>query len=204
VSCFALTPCTLLLSIGGASAHPHVWVTVKCRIIFDEGGSVTELLQSWSFDEMTSAFTTMVMTSRNGNFTREELAASAREQIVALSKHDFFTTVRVGNESQLSGTTSDYWLEFDGKLLTLHFSLPLNPAVPPAGLTVEIYDPSYFVDMRFADENPVEMILAPNGCASSIARQTWTQTANKIFVTCHGRRPTQDAHGSSRTRLDES
>src|SRR5690349_9242279 len=109
----------LLLSIGGASAHPHVWVTVKCRIIFDKGGSVTGLLQSWSFDEMASAFATMGMTSRNGNFTREELAASARAQIVALSKDDFFTTVRVGNARQQLGAASDYWLEFDGKVLTL-------------------------------------------------------------------------------------
>jgi ABC-type uncharacterized transport system substrate-binding protein len=182
-----LAACILLLSIGGASAHPHVWVTVKCRIIFDKGGSVTGLLQSWSFDEMVSAFATMGMTSRNGNFTREELAASARAQIVALSKDDFFTTVRVGNARQQLGAASDYWLEFDGKVLTLHFSLPADPALPPAALTVEIYDPSYFVDMRLADEKPVEMIQAPSGCTSSIARQTWTQTANKIFVTCQGR-----------------
>ena len=187
VVCRMLAACILLLFIGGASAHPHVWVILKCRIVFDEGGSVTGLLQSWSFDEMASAFTTMGMTSRNGALTREELEASAREQMVALSKHDFFTTVRVGNARQQLGTASDYWLEFDGRLLTLHFLLPASPAVPPAALTIEIYDPSYFVDMRFADESPVEMIQAPSGCAFSIARQTWTQTANKIFVTCPGR-----------------
>jgi ABC-type uncharacterized transport system substrate-binding protein len=183
----SLAACILLLFIEGASAHPHVWVTIKCGIVFDDSGSVSGLLYSWSFDEMASAFATMGMTSRNGAFTREELAASAREQIVALSKHDFFTTVRVGNAEQKLGTASDYWLEFDGKLLTLHFSLPVNPAVPPAALTVEIYDPSYFVDMRFANENPVELIQAPTGCTSAIARQTWTQPENKIFVTCHER-----------------
>jgi ABC-type uncharacterized transport system substrate-binding protein len=119
--------------------------------------------------------------------THEELAASAREQIGSLSKDGFFTTVRVGNARQQLGAASDYWLEFDGKLLTLHYLLPVTPAWPPAALTVEIYDPSYFVDMRFADESPVELIRAPNGCAPSIARQTWTQMANKIFVTCDGR-----------------
>jgi ABC-type uncharacterized transport system substrate-binding protein len=184
----SLAACILLLSIGGATAHPHVWVTMKCTIIFDGSGSVAGLQYSWSFDEMTSAFVTMGMTSKNDAFTRDELASSAREQIVALSKDDFFTSVRVGNAKQQLGTASDYWLEFDGKLLTLHFSLPVNPALPTAALAVEIYDPSYFVDMRFADENPVEMIHAPNGCSFSIARQTWTQTANKISVTCHGRR----------------
>jgi ABC-type uncharacterized transport system substrate-binding protein len=182
----SLAACILILSIGGASAHPHVWVTMKCRIIFNDSGLVTELLHSWSFDEMTSAFAMMGKKSRNDTLTREELAASAREQIVALSKHDFFTTLRVGNARHQLGNVSDYWLEFDGKLLTLHFSLAVNPALPPAALTVEIDDPSYFVDLRFAGENPVEMTRAPNGCVSSIARQTWTETANKIFVTCNG------------------
>jgi len=185
--CRSLVACILLLFIGGASAHPHVWVIMKCRIIFDEGGSVTGLQHSWSFDEMTSAFATIGMTSRNGAFTREELAASAREQISALSKENFFTTVRAGNARQALGNASDYWLEPDGKLLTLHFLLPVNAALTPAALTVEIYDPSYFVDMRFADESAVEMIHAPSGCVSSIVRQTWTQMANKIFVTCYGR-----------------
>src|SRR5215510_13273775 len=123
VVCRLLATYILILSIGGASAHPHVWVTMKCRIIFDDSGSVTGLLHSWSFDEMASAFATMGMTSRNGALTREELAASAREQIVSLSKDDFFTTVRVGNARQQLGAASDYWLEFDGKLLTLHFLL---------------------------------------------------------------------------------
>jgi ABC-type uncharacterized transport system substrate-binding protein len=183
----SLAACILLLFIEGASAHPHVWVTMKCGIVFDDSGSVSGLLYSWSFDEMASAFATMGMTSRSGVFTREELAASAREQIVALSKQNFFTTLRVGNTRQQLGSASDYWLESDGKLLTLHFSLPVSPALSRTAITVEIYDPSYFVDMRFADENPVEMIHAPDGCALSIARQTWTETMNKIIVTCNGR-----------------
>src|SRR5262249_27650132 len=149
VVCRLLATYILILSIGGASAHPHVWVTMKCRIIFDDSGLVTGLLHSWSFDEMTSAFAMMGKKSKNDAFTREELAVSAREQIVALSKQDFFTTLRVGDARHQLGNASDYWLEFDGKLLTLHFSLSLNPALPPTALTVDIYDPSYFVDLRF-------------------------------------------------------
>jgi ABC-type uncharacterized transport system substrate-binding protein len=64
--CRLLVVCILLLFIGGASAHPHVWVTMKCKIIFDDSGSVTGLLYSWSFDEMASAFATMGMTGMNG------------------------------------------------------------------------------------------------------------------------------------------
>jgi ABC-type uncharacterized transport system substrate-binding protein len=182
----SLVACILVLSIGGASAHPHVWVTMKCKVIFDDSGSVVALLHSWSFDEMSSAFATLGIKNKNSALTREELASSAHEQIASLREVDFFTTVLVGNVSRKLPHAVDYWLEFDGELLTLHFSLPVKPVLSPTSLTVEIYDPSYFVDMRFADTNPVELVNAPSSCTSSIVRQTWTQTANSIVVTCQG------------------
>jgi ABC-type uncharacterized transport system substrate-binding protein len=180
----SLAACILFLSIGGASAHPHVWVILKCKVIFDDSGSVVALLYSRSFDEMTSAFTTLGIKGRHSAPTREELAPAASEQIASLRKVDFFTTMKVGNVSQRLLDAADYWLDFDGKLLTLHFSLPVNPARNLTSMTIEIYDPSYFVDIRFADANPVELAQAPKNCKSSIVRQTWTQTANKILVTC--------------------
>ena len=182
----SLAVCILFLSIGGASAHPHVWVIMKCKVIFDDNGSVVTLLYSWSFDEMTSAFTALGIKSRLSDPTREELAPAASEQIASLRKVDFFTTMKVGNVSQRLPHAADYWLDFDGKVLTLHFSLPVNTAPNLISMTIETYDPSYFVDMRFAEMNPVELVHAPSGCKSSIVRQTWTRTANSIVVTCEG------------------
>jgi ABC-type uncharacterized transport system substrate-binding protein len=182
----SLAVCILFLSIGGASAHPHVWVIMKCKVIFDDSGSVVTLLYSWSFDEMTSAFTALGIKSRLSDPTREELAPAAGEQIASLRKVDFFTTMKVGNVSQGLPPAADYWLDFDGRVLTLYFSLPVNTAPNLTSMTIETYDPSYFVDMRFAEMNPVELVHAPSGCKSSIVRQTWTQTANRIVVACEG------------------
>ena len=180
----SLAACFLLLSIGGASAHPHVWVTMRCKIIFDDSGSVTALLYSWSFDEMTSAFSALGIKSKHGIPTREELAPAASEHIASLRQAGFFTTVQAGNASRKLSHASDHWFAYDGTLLTLHFSLPVEPALAPISFSIEINDPNYFVDLRFADKDPVELVQAPSSCIPSVVRQTWTQTSNKIVVTC--------------------
>jgi len=91
-----LAVCILLLFLGGASAHPHVWVIMKCKVIFDASGSVVALQHSWSFDEMTSAFAIQGVKSREGALTREDLASHAMEQIASLRKVGYFTTVLIG------------------------------------------------------------------------------------------------------------
>ncbi len=170
----SLAACILLLSIEGASAHPHVWVIMKCKVVFDSNGSVVALRHSWSFDEMTSAFATLGLKGGEGALTREELVSSAREQIASLGQVGYFTTIVIDNTKRELGNVSDYWLEFEGKLLTLHFALSVKPALTPTSLAIELYDPSYFVDMRFADGSPVELVHAPSNCRFSITRQTWT------------------------------
>jgi ABC-type uncharacterized transport system substrate-binding protein len=176
----------LLLSIGGASAHPHVWVIMKCKLIFNAAGSLVALEHSWSFDEMTSTFAIQGTKGGEGVPTREELTSAARAQIASLSQVGYFTTVLTsGTKSELANA-SDYWLEFDGTLLTLHFALAVKRALTPNSLTIELFDPSYFVDTRFADESPVELVQAPRSCRFSIVRQSWTDVANKIVVTCDG------------------
>ena len=41
-----------------ASAHPHVWITVKSQIAFNHDGKVSAVVHDWVFDEMYSAFAT--------------------------------------------------------------------------------------------------------------------------------------------------
>ena len=42
----------------------------------------------------------------------------------------------------------DYWLDYDPKatVLTLHFTLPFKQPVVAKELTIEIYDPEFFID----------------------------------------------------------
>ena len=48
--------------------------------------------------------------------------------------------------------------------MTLHFTLPFKTPVKAKELTVEVYDPSYFVDFTFADKDPAKVVGAPAQC----------------------------------------
>jgi lipoprotein-releasing system permease protein len=56
-----IVPCAfaiLLRAAGAASAHPHVWVTMKAEVVYAPDGSVTGVRHAWTFDDMFSVFAT--------------------------------------------------------------------------------------------------------------------------------------------------
>src|SRR6266581_1286485 len=163
-----LVACVLLtFSVEASHAHPHVWVTMKCQIIFGADGSIVGVRHAWSFDEMSSAYITLgAGNGQKGIFSREKLASLAEAQVASLKSSDYFTSATV-----------------DG-VLTLHFTLPFRSPLTGQTLELEVYDPSYFVDISFAKQEPVELVNPPTRCKFAMTPQTWTQVANRIAVTC--------------------
>src|ERR1700733_9839229 len=47
-----------LMVPGGASAHPHVWISVVAELLYGPDGSIAGVRQVWTFDEMFSTFAT--------------------------------------------------------------------------------------------------------------------------------------------------
>ena len=77
---------------GTASAHPHVWVTVKSELVYAPDGSVTGVRHAWTFDDMFSVFALQGLDSKKkGEYTREELAPLADVNVTSLKEYDFFT-----------------------------------------------------------------------------------------------------------------
>src|SRR5256714_9457785 len=148
--CFALTALVLLV-VGKAQAHPHVWVTVKSELVYGADGSVMGLRHAWTFDDMFSTFATQGLESKEkGKFTREELAPLAQVYVESLKEFDYFTIARAnGKKADLSAPV-DYWLEFKDGLLTLHFTLPFKAPVKAHDLDIEVYDGTWFVDFALA------------------------------------------------------
>ena len=181
-----LVACVLLtFSVEASHAHPHVWVTMKCQIIFGADGSIVGVRHAWSFDEMSSAYITLgTGNGQKGIFSPEKLASQAEAQVASLKSSDYFTSATVNGIKQQFEPSADYRLESVAGVLTLHFTLPFRSPLTGQTLELEIYDPSYFVDIRFAEQAPVELVNPPNQCKFAITRQTWTQVANKITVTC--------------------
>jgi ABC-type uncharacterized transport system substrate-binding protein len=202
----------LLLALAGlgvaapARAHPHVWVTVVSELIYAPDGSVTGIRNHWAFDDMFSAFAVQGLEAKEkGRFSREELAPLAKVNVESLKEFDYFTHVSAdGAAVPIADPAPDYWLDYKDEILTLNFTLPLKTPVKAKDLKVEVYDPTYFVDMELSKQDPVHLVGAPAACKLLLelpheltylegkrlsdnpeALNNWgANFANKIMVTC--------------------
>jgi ABC-type uncharacterized transport system substrate-binding protein len=120
---------------------------------------------------MFSTFATQGLASKEkGKFTREELAPLAQVNVESLKDFDYFTVAHVDGKKTELNQPVDYWLEFTDGLLTLHFTLPFKAPAKAQNLSVEMYDPSWFVDFSFAQKDPVKLTNAPAACQLSVLR----------------------------------
>lgn len=158
----------------GASAHPHVWVSMEGQLVYAPDGSVTGVHYDWTFDDMFSAFATQgVDAKKPGQFTRQELAPLAEENVSSLKEFDYFTFAKANGKKIEMKDPTDYYLDYDAKdtVLTLHFTVPFKAPVKAKEFNVDIYDPEYFVDFTFKDvKSPVSLRGAPAACKLTIVR----------------------------------
>lgn len=181
----AFLPLLLPLLIECAYAHPHMWVTLKSDMIFAADGTLIAMRYAWSFDEMTSAFATLsVKTRRKGLFAREDLEPLVQPALSSIKESDYFTSVKANGIKQDFASPVDCWLEFEEGILTLHFTILLKSPVRAQTFELEVFDPSYFVDISFAKEAAIKLVDVPRGCELLVARQSWAQAANKVVLTC--------------------
>ena len=130
----------------------------------------------------------------------------AQTNVESLKEFGFFTFAKADGKKEKFLEPVDYFLEVKDSLLTLHFTLPLKTPVKPKELTMEVFDPSFFVDFKFAEKNPVRLVGAPATCqvnfkrpndgtvnAQALGEQTFmngdnsnfgAMFANKITVQC--------------------
>jgi ABC-type uncharacterized transport system substrate-binding protein len=90
--------------------------------------------------------------------------------VESLKDYDYFTIAQANGKKADLKDPIDYWLEFSDGLLTLHFTLPFKTPVKAQNLNLEIYDPSWFVDFSFAQEDPVKLVNAPAACELTVLR----------------------------------
>jgi ABC-type uncharacterized transport system substrate-binding protein len=165
-ACFSVAP--------RAQAHPHVWAAVRTEIVFNEKNQITGVRHSWTFDEFYSAMAVQGLdTNGDGVFSKEELQPLAEVNVKSLKDFDYFTFVHIGDADNLPlKPPEDYSLDYDKSLITLHFTLPLETPLDPHGqvVTVDVYDPSFFVAFGFATEAPVKLSGAAKGCTAEIKK----------------------------------
>jgi ABC-type uncharacterized transport system substrate-binding protein len=164
---------TLLFGAAPASAHPHVWVTMKSAVVYGPDGSVIGIRHAWTFDDMYSAFAVQGLEQKKkGEFSREELQSLAKVNVESLKEYDFFTYAKSGGKELTFVDPKEYHLEFDPKeaVLTLHFLLPLKTPLKAKAVNFQVVDLTYFVDFQLAEKDAVELEKAPSGCQFTIGK----------------------------------
>ena len=165
-----------VVAISGAtaSAHPHVWVTVRSELVFAPDGSVAGVRHAWAFDDMFSAFAIQgIEAKKKGEFTREELAPLAEVNVTSLKEYDYFTYA-AANDRKVAfvDPPSGYYLDFDKTetVLTLHFMLPLKQPLKAKDLSVAVYDPEFFIAFELAEKEPAKLVGAPANCKLTLGK----------------------------------
>lgn len=158
---------------------------MKSEIVYTADGSVAGVRHAWAFDEASSAASIREIGAEpKGVITRDDLAPLAQVKVESLKQLDYFTSAKVNGMKEQFDGPKDYWLALEAGVLTLHFTLPFKSPKKAQKIEIEVYDPSYFVDIKLAGNDPVALFNAPSECELSIRRQSWAQAANKIMVTC--------------------
>jgi ABC-type uncharacterized transport system substrate-binding protein len=166
--------CSAAISFGfPALAHPHVWVTARAEILYAPDGKITGVRHAWTFDKGYSAYVTQGLDSnKDGKLTPEELQELAKENTESLADFDYFTVLKADGAKQAFAAPRDYRMVFDDGEATLSYLLPLKaPARAARALSVEIYDPTFFVAFGMAEgDDALKLAGAPKGCSVNVSR----------------------------------
>jgi ABC-type uncharacterized transport system substrate-binding protein len=161
----------LSLSSIAASAHPHVWVTVKSELVYAPDGTLTAVRHHWTFDEMFSTFATQGLdTNNDGKLSREELQSLAEVNVSSLKEFAYFTHARADGKKFTLADPKDYWLEHKDGALTLNFTLPVQTPLKAKAVEIDVFDGTYFVDFSLAKGEAVALISAPAQCQLAVTK----------------------------------
>src|SRR3954451_1675517 len=162
-----------VITLGPSSvqAHPHVWITASSQLLYAPDGSISGVRHAWTFDDMFSSYALQGIEGKTkGVYSREELAALAQTNVESLKEFAFFTFAKADGKKEKFVEPVDYFLEYKDEALTLHFTLPLKTPVKPKELSLEVFDPSFFIDFKLADKDPIRLVGAPADCQMKFER----------------------------------
>ncbi|WP_426440560.1 DUF1007 family protein [Bradyrhizobium genosp. P] len=161
----------VVLGAAAAQAHPHVWITARSELIYAPDGTITGVRHAWTFDDMFSSYALQGIEAKTkGAYSREELAALAQTNVESLKEYAYFTFAKADGKKQKFTEPVDYFLEYKDTELTLHFTLPVKTPFKAKQLSLEVFDPTYFIDFQYAEKNPIKLVGASADCKMQFQR----------------------------------
>jgi len=149
-------------------------VTVRSEILLNPDRQITGVRHAWTFDQFYTAMAMQgVDTNGDGILSKEELKPVVESMVDSLKPFDYFTYVHFAGVDKVLPLKAPerYSLDYDGNVLTLHFTLLLEEPVDASSQNVEVdvYDPSFYVAFGFAKDEPVKMAgTSAQGCGADI------------------------------------
>ena len=151
-------------------------------MLYAPDGSIIGVRHAWTFDDMFSTYALQGLeTKTKGVYSREELGPLAQTNVESLKEYNFFTFAKADGKKAKFQEPVDYYLEYKDGTLTLHFTLMLKTPVKPRELVLDVFDPEFFIDFKFADKDPVRLVGAPAACQMTFQRPSdGTANAQKL------------------------
>ncbi len=140
-----------------AGAHPHSFISLHTELETD-GSTLSGLKMRWTMDEITSADLLYdAGDAKPGDEIWKKLAAEVMANVLA--QHFFTEFWHDGQKVKFLNRPTAYGMSRSGHQAVLTFVLPLAHPQPLAGqrFTFSTFDPSYYVDMRYAAEHDVAL-----------------------------------------------
>jgi ABC-type uncharacterized transport system substrate-binding protein len=163
----------LAVNLQHADAHPHILIEARAELLFNAQGQVVGVSNIWDFDDAFSAYAIQGYDSKgDGKPTQEELQPFAEINLKSLAEYGYFTRMKIDGVSINFAHPKNYFDVFTNEKLTLSFTLPLAKPLDLRGRTLqlEVYDPTYFAAITFAQHEPVKLVGASAGCESFVHR----------------------------------
>ncbi|SEL57386.1 DUF1007 family protein [Halomonas daqiaonensis] len=153
-----------LTAAGMVQAHPHGWIDLRMRLVFDGDGRLEALQQSWRLDPFYSLVVLEELEQEQGDGGLEaaldQLGSEMRD---TLSPQGYFTELQLGEGRLGLGEVDDYTvLARDGRIEFV-FLLPLTEprAIEGETLSYRVFDPTYYIEVvhEAEDEAPLDDAL---------------------------------------------
>lgn len=164
---------SIILSITGAIAHPHIWIDARIAFTFNDFGELTAVTHEWTFDQAFSQWTLQGLdTNNDGRYDSDELQVLADDNIVGLAEYDYFTFAGIGNTDLDFAPTGQPRMHYDGARITLTFNIaPPSPlAVAGEKVEFEVTDPEYYSAFTFLTSRGATLNNAPEACRTEVNR----------------------------------
>ena len=162
---------TLFLAVlsFAAAAHPHSFITLKTQIMVKDN-QLTGLKMRWAMDELTSADLLYdAGNAKPGDEIWKKLAAEVMANV--LGQHYFTEFWHNGEKVKFLNRPTQYGMTRHEHQAVLTLILPLAEPQPLAGqkYTFSTFDPSYYVDMSYAEDDDVTLPEAvQKSCSVSV------------------------------------